>query len=280
MNVSVIIPSLDGSREGNLEFLREDLRRQTLPPDEVVVVTGVWPCSRAHNEGARRAAGEVLVFFDDDVRLGGADVVERLVGALDADRVGIAGAATLLPPEANSFQRHLAAKLPRSVTPVVEVITDSDMATHAGMAIRRKFYHDIGGEPEEMWRADDQVLRWRCREAGRRVVLAPGTWVYHPPHPTWGCFLRAKCRDGIAAAHDVRLRPDLVVEMTGDGAPPAVARLGRCHRAARFAGRFIRRLAEGNLPALAAQVVYATGYVHGILRRSDIPPGVKHVHAG
>ena len=55
--VSVIIPSLDGYRDGNVPRLLEDISRQSYRKLEVFVVKAVKPCGRAHNHGAQRAKG-------------------------------------------------------------------------------------------------------------------------------------------------------------------------------------------------------------------------------
>lgn len=262
-SVTVVIPSRDGSRSGNVARLREDLAKQTVSC-QVEVVIGVSPCGRAHNEGARRARGEVLVFVDDDVRLGHARVIGNLVRTLgDHPDIGIAGASQLVPFDANPFQRLCARRLPRAVFPVVGRITDTDMATHAAMAIRRDLYERIGGEPDDLLRADDQVLRARVRAAGFRVVVAPDTWVFHPPPEGWKVFCRARMRDGVAAAHDRKKGTDLLFDAPAGAGVVRTVRRPFAWRVIRAAVRFFTDFRTGNAVAVASRLLHAAGYAAG-----------------
>lgn len=263
-SVTVVIPSRDGSRGGNVARLREDLAGQTLRAP-VEIVAGVSPCGRAHNVGARRARGDVIVFLDDDVRLGHARVVENLVRTLAAHPdVGIAGASQLAPPRANAFQRACVRDLPRAVFPVVGRMVDTDMATHAAMAIRRDLYERVGGEPEDLLRADDQVLRARVRAAGLRVVVAPDTWVYHPPPADWTSFWRSRVRDGVAAAHDRARRPDLLFDTPAGMVVRRTRRRPFAWRAGRAGLALARDVWTGRPLAVASRLLHAAGYAGGV----------------
>jgi hypothetical protein len=263
--VSVIIPSRDGDRGGNVARLQEDLREQTQAVLEVIVVVGRSPCSRAHNEGAEQAQGDLLVFLDDDVRLGHRRVLEYMVEVfLKESRIGVVGASQIPPLDATPFERRYTGLFPRAVSPIVEGVTDSDMATHAAMAIPRALYMEVGGEPEICWRADDQVLRARVRKRGLRVVLAPRCWVYHPLPGTLSGLVRKRFRDGVAAAHDQQTSPDLIFEIDPEHqAEEVVHSLPR--RAARFLGRMGAAPVRGAGTVLAVQGGYAGGYLSYLL---------------
>ena len=108
--VALVVPSL----RGDAHDLEADARAQSRPPDEIIVVAGVRPNGRARNEGVRRSTAEILVFVDDDARLGNAHVIEHLVTPLIGDAtIGVTGSAKLLPPDAPAFQRRVAREVPR-----------------------------------------------------------------------------------------------------------------------------------------------------------------------
>lgn len=263
--VSVVIPSADGWRGGNLPRLEAAAREELGAEAEVVVVRGVRPCAAAHNEGARRAHGRVLLFLDDDVTPAVPGTLSALARAAADPSIGIAGAAQIPPPDANLFQRWWARRMPRGRFGPVERLTDSDMATHAAMAIRREVYLGVGGEPDECWRADDQVLRARVRGRGLRVVVVPGCVVYHPPPRGWPEFLRRRARDGVAAAHDARVAPDAIVDMSGDGRGAWGGRRSRLRRAGDWAAAGARAALSGDVATLASRAAFGAGYAAGVL---------------
>ena len=128
--LAVVIPSGDASRNRNLEKLLEDLQARTRPPDEVEVVRGVRPNGHARNVGASHTTAEILVFLDDDVRLGSPEVLSVLANILASQPdVGLVGTAQQLPPGSTVFQRAAPRDIARSQSSIVDVLTDSDMVT-------------------------------------------------------------------------------------------------------------------------------------------------------
>ena len=179
--VSVIIPSWDGVRGGNVDRLVQQIKQQTLKNIEIVLSIGESPNGHARNVGVDIARGDFLVFIDDDVLLEGNEVFSNLIEPLknNAD-IGMTGPAQQIPPSAGRFQHISARQIPRSLSPVVERITDSDMVSHMCLAIARDFFEEIGRESDWLLAGTDPDLRYRVREANRRVVVVPQTWAYHP----------------------------------------------------------------------------------------------------
>ena len=259
--VSVVIPSRDGDRGGNVGRLLSALQAQTLKPGEVVLAVGYSPCGRAHNAGASAALGEILVFLDDDVSLGSGRLLDRMVAALGPE-VGIAGASQLLPEDSPPFARSVAGGSSRAQLPVQTDFAVTDMATHAAMAIRKETYRRAGGEPHDTMRADDQVLRARVRALGLKVGVAPLCWVFHPLAPSLRPYLAARFADGEAAAHDARTRPDLIYD-TPDAASSARPEVTpRPLRMLRWGGRFLGQCLSFT-PVPLGQLAYAAGYLRG-----------------
>jgi len=271
--VSAIIPTLDGHRGGRVPHLLDTVRRQTFTDYEVLLVQGVSPQGRAINQGARQAKSEILLILDDDSALADDTVFERLVAALDGDSsIGMAGASIVLAPEATSFERRAAAQFPRFNTPLVDTVTDSDLACHGCCAIPRSVFEAIGGEREDMLRGLDPDLRVRLRKAGFRVVLAPGAAIYHPMPGNWRGLLRIFFRNGYGSAYAQRFQPDRVYEthetLSDAGFQPKTT---LPYRILRFPFRLLKALLEGKGLRFGAYGAYAAGYLWGWFTAKEIP---------
>jgi GT2 family glycosyltransferase len=138
--------------------------------------------------GAREAAGETLVFLNQDavVEPGALEALARAVADPEAG-IAMARLRLLERPEllnsrgtavhvsgivwAQGFEEPAAA-----VADVVEIAAPSG----AAMAIRRETYDDLGGfTPELFMYLEDVELGWRAHLAGLRVVLEPAADVLH-----------------------------------------------------------------------------------------------------
>ena len=213
MHVALIVPALAGDTGG----LESDARSQTRPPDEVAVIRGVRPNGRARNEGVRRTSAELLVFVDDDARLGDARVIEHLIGPLiDDPTVGMTGSAKLLPPSAPAFQKRVAREVPRIEHAVVHqpLETNPPLDRHGYSeitttcaAMRRAVWEEVGGFDETLVRGVDTEFLKRVRRRGYRMLLVPDTWVWHPAPATLGALLRKHYRYGVGFSQEVKLEP-------------------------------------------------------------------------
>lgn len=272
--VTVIVPTADGSRGGNLARLVAQLAGQTYRRFEVIVVEGDRRQGRAINTAAALARGDLLVTMDDDTRLGHDDLLERLVRAFDDDAtIGIAGVGNLVPADAPRVVRRAMRELPRRSSPVVDRVTDSDLAEHPCLGIRKALFYRIGGEHEWIPRGLDPYLRREVRRAGYRVVVIPHAWIHHLLPPTLRGILRQYVRNGRGAAYVRKCYPRFVIGQAAshDRVAPGAGTLGG--RAARYAGRLLGAVLTLRWLYLAVLVCYAAGYVWGLatLRRDDTP---------
>lgn len=269
-DVSVIIPSYDGLRGGNVPKLLDDLKRQSLKGFELYIVQGVKPNGKARNEGVSRTSGDYIVFIDDDVRLGNKFVIENLIKSLKADEgIGIAGTSRLLPPDANKFQKRASLELPRSIFPVVKNIVETDMATHDCMAIRRKVYELVGGENEKLVRGTDPDLRHRIRKNGLKVVAVPHTWIYHPLPYNINSLIKKGFKNGIGAVWVFRNFPHMVYETPEGKVQNFVPRRNFIYRAVRGLVRILLALWTFKFILLTYQVAYALGYLTGLFKSDE-----------
>lgn len=178
--VSVVIPS----RAGVPTAVLESVHAQTFLDFELIEVVGVSPAGRARNEGARKARGEILVFLDDDAKMGHPDVLKGVLGVFDhAPDVGVVGVPRVLPNEANWFQRRIATEKPRIVWPVRDDLTPTEFEMDATCwAIKKQLFCQVGGFDESLVAGEDPEFLYRLNRLRRhRNCIAPNVWVYHPP---------------------------------------------------------------------------------------------------
>lgn len=273
--LSVIIPSWDGHRDGCVPRLLASVEGQSYTDVEVIVIKGVSPQGKAINQGAAQARGEIYIILDDDSLLADEDVFARLIQTLDDDeRIGMAGASIILFPESNAFQQKAARQFPRFHTPVVDSVTDSDLACHGCCAIPRHIFEAVGGEREDLLRGLDPDLRVRIRAAGYRVVLAPQARIYHPLPASWSKLLRIFFRNGFGSAYAYKFQRGSVFEThealhDRDFQP----RTTLLYRLVRFPLRLLKALGEFQFMRFGAYCSYALGYAWGILTARKLPHG-------
>jgi len=273
--VSVIIPSWDGHRGGCVPRLLDSVARQTYTDYETIIVEGVSPQGRAINQGADKARGALLLILDDDSMLADEHVFANIVAAIDSDeRIGMAGASIVNFPDANPFQQKASAQFPRFHTPVVEEITDSDLACHGCCAIPKATFDAVGREREDILRGLDPDLRVRLRKAGYRVVLAPRARIYHPLPPTWGKLLRVFFRNGFGSAYAYKFQRDCVYETHEELHDASFRpRTSLPYRIGRYPLRLAKALATGKPMRFGAYCSYALGYSWGLVAARKLPHG-------
>ncbi len=240
--VSVIIPSLDGCRGGNVEKLKHELESQTLKPAEVIVVEGVSPNGKSRNIGVERAAkdSDFFVFIDDDVSLGGDNVIESLLdpflrGVPDGDKpVGMAGPSQLVPEGLSWWQKAAAKQVPRNFFPVQKTMVDSDMVSHMCLCMPSKLFRELGMENPDIVSGTDPDLRHRVRQAGYRVCVVPQCWAYHPMPETFAKFAKMAFNKGKNSAIVRRTHPEMILELDWGLTKDFKARRGLFYRVLRL----------------------------------------------
>lgn len=266
-DVAVVIPSGDTSRDDSLAGLLQDLRKQTVVPVQIEVVRGVSPNGRARNQGVSLTTAEYLVFLDDDVRLGSPDVLEKLIAALQQPGVGLSGTSQLLPANSSPFQRRCAEQISRSQSPVVEVLTDSDMVTTQCCATRRDVLDRLGGFHDRILRGVDPELRHRYREAGYRIVIAPRAWHFHPMPESWKALCKMAYRNGYSSAFAQKHFPETVLFNPEGHVDRFQARPSFLSRLLRRGGGLAAALLGGRWGGLAYDLAYAWGFLRCRLGR-------------
>ena len=274
--LSVIIPTRDGDARGRLPKLLEQIRRQSLARHEVILVKGDPRQGRAINTGAALARAELLLTLDDDARLNPEDLFERLVQTLTArSDIAMAGVPNLIPDDAPWLARMVMEQVPRKRTPPVQTITDSDLAEHGCLAIRRSVFYQVGGEHEFLPRGLDPYLRSEIRKTGARIVVIPGVWYHHLPPEAVAGLVKQCFRNGVQAAYCQKFFPQWVIETPARHTADFAERVAFPRRAARYAIHIVVAFLTLRWIYLASLLVYAAGFLYGWVtaQRGDrLPP--------
>jgi len=140
------------------------------------------------NLGARRAAGDVLVFLNPDT-VARPGALPKLAAVLDDPEIGAAMPRLLLleePERLNSDGNVLhftgLAWVGGHGRPASHLAEPREIAYASGaaLAIRAELFRDVGGFTEELFLYHEDVeLGWRVRMRGLRVVAAPGADMLH-----------------------------------------------------------------------------------------------------
>jgi len=261
VRLSVVIPTLDGYRNGYLAHLLAQIERQDFKAHEVLVVRGDPRQGRAINIGAALAEGAYLLTLDDDTQLPDPAAFGRLVGVLEGHAdIGMAGGNNLVPEDASPLVRRVMQEIPRRSWPMVEKITDSDLAEHPLLVTRTAEFKAVGGENELIPRGLDPYLRMAFRSFNKRVVLVPKVVYHHLPPDRWGRLLRQFFRNGKQAAFTNRHYPQWVVE-TPDHHGPFKAQVPVPIRLCRFPLRVATAFLTMKPALFLCELAYAAGFL-------------------
>jgi GT2 family glycosyltransferase len=261
--ISVIIPTLTNHQ--NLVLLLQDVSTQSFKNIDLQIVRSVSPNGRARNIGAGNAKGNVLIFLDDDIRLGHNEVFANLIAPLKDESLGLTGTSQRIPLDSSPFQKNCANQLPRMECKITDRLTESDMVTTACCAIRREVFFQLGGFNEEIVRGVDPEFRNRLRKKGYKIAIVPNSWHYHPMPENLNSFLRMQFRNGYSSAFVFKFRPELLIETPSEHDAVFAAKRGLLFRIFRFITDTIHALVTLKFFLFTANITYRIGYVSGLL---------------
>jgi GT2 family glycosyltransferase len=224
--ISVVIPSIRGATSE----LKHRLSEQSWQPDDIQVINDVSPSGRARNLGvsATRAnnhtrGDQILIFIDDDALPGDSRLIEALVTPLingrdrETNPVGVTGAARVLPPDANPFQRRVAAEIPRTTNPVPDKPIETNpplkgyghsIITTTCCATWYSIYENAGKFSEVLHSGEDTDFFYRVRKSGYRFIMVPYVFVEHPAPNNLRALISKYYWYGVGYAQEVKSRPD------------------------------------------------------------------------
>jgi GT2 family glycosyltransferase len=268
--VSIIIPTSDGYRNGLFPGLLKQLSEQSLQDFETIIIKGDSRQGRAINTGADIARGRYLLTLDDDTHLVSKDAIETLCSLLEQyESIGMAGGINGIPPDASAFVRRVMKQIPRRATPPVNEITDSDLAEHPLLIMRKDVFQGVGGENELIPRGLDPYLRREFRKAGYRVVVVPGAHYSHLPPDSLSSLIKQFYRNGRLAAYCNKFYPQWVFETPDSHRSVFLIQRPFRYRAARYLLNMLIRFCKGHLIYIAVSIAYAAGFIKGFIRYKD-----------
>jgi GT2 family glycosyltransferase len=264
--ISVIIPTANGYRDGLFPALLKQLSEQTFRNFETIIVKGDSRQGRAINAGADTGRGQYLLTLDDDTSLASKDAFRKLAGVMENDvSIGMAGGINVIPDDAPFFIRWAMRETPRRTTPPVEEVTDSDLAEHPLLIMRKEIFVRVGGENELIPRGLDPYLRQEFRKAGYRVVVVPGVTYSHLPPATLFKLVKQFCRNGKQAAFCSKFYPQWVIETPEKHGGNFQEKASFTFRLLRYPIRMLKAAIQLKWILLLTQVCYAVGFVWGYL---------------
>lgn len=268
--LSVIIPTLDGHRQGHLSHLLEQLEQQSFRDFETIIIKGDNRQGRAINTGASIARGRYLLTLDDDTVLGHHDLLAKLVQVLDErPDIGMAGVPNLIPEHASWFVKRAMAEIPRRSSPMVGQTTISDMAEHPCLIMRKDVFSRVGGENELIPRGLDPYLRQAFRDADYHVVVIPDVYIHHLPPDSFWKLVKQFFRNGKAAAYVNKFYPQWVYDLTTSHGELVTPQVGWMHRLGRQLVRLGSALTRLRFLYLASQGSYLLGFLWGFIMLKD-----------
>ncbi len=207
--VTVIIPSLDGYRDGNVEKLFSDLKEQTFKDIEVRLIKGIRPNGKARNVGSKEARGQILVFIDDDVRLGHNKVLENLIKPLEADeKMAMTGASVRICEDAGYIAKEYD-KIRDLSRPITDMLDYQGWVQHSCLAIKKSIFEEVGRESDDLITGTDNDLNMRIKVKGYRVAVAPDTWVYHLVPDSITKMAKKAFICGLGSTYATKVRPEI-----------------------------------------------------------------------
>ena len=179
MMVSVIICSYYVNRTKQVELLVKDIESQ-IPQykHEIIVVKNVSPVGKARNIGIKKAKGDIIIFLDDDVKLG-KNTIKNLIKGVKKYGLSIVGGSHIIPKNANFVQRWIAREIPREEVKIVNKDIESDLIGTACWANKKKIYDTIGYFNENVTAGEDTEMREKARKNGIKTILLKNTYVFH-----------------------------------------------------------------------------------------------------
>ena len=174
-----------GSNDDTLAVLQDDERRGVLPL-RVIVASGC-NISEGRNVAISASTGDIVASTDAGVRLP-ADWLERLVRPFLAEEAAPDVVCGFFAPDPQSvFEVAMGA----TVLPTVEeIVPERFLPSSRSVAFRRSAWESVGGYPAWMSFSEDVLFDLALKNRRYRFVFAPEACVMFRPRSSLGAFWR------------------------------------------------------------------------------------------
>ena len=185
MHVSVVIAHDPHRGTTTLDDCIQSIHAQGY--SEIIVATE-GNKSQSRNWGVQQASGDVIIFFDDDVRLR-RHCISELLNPFANPMVAIVGGVNV-PKYSASWRELIPSTLLSSsftmmrsacrYTPKGDIRqADEAELILCNLAIRKKVFVEVGGLPEDVIPCEENVLIQKVIRAGYKAIYNPFAVVYH-----------------------------------------------------------------------------------------------------
>lgn len=161
-----------------LQILLDSLKKQTVKPDEVIVIDGVKTKtnrSQGRNLAIKKAQGKIIAVADAGCQLK-INWLEEITKPFADPQIDVV-AGFYKPIAKNIFQKCLAC-----YTCVMKPPSKNHffLPSSRSLAFRQKAWQKVNGYPEELDFCEDLIFAQKMKRAGQRFQTAPKAIVYWP----------------------------------------------------------------------------------------------------
>ena len=236
MKISFIVVALNAG--GCLGLLLDDLRAQTLPPEQIELLlvdsasedntldvmrafaaSAPFDVQILHNPkkwlasginiALRKATGDAVIRLDAHARIP-ADFLQRNVEALESGE-DIVGGSVLSAEPKTAWERVMRAldtsRFCGGAAPFRNSGSDRYVDTLAYALYRREVYDRVGEYDERLRRTEDNDMHYRMHKAGYRFRFSPSICSYHAARATLRGQLRQKWGNGYWIGRTMHIQP-------------------------------------------------------------------------
>ena len=236
MKISFIVVALNAG--GCLGLLLDDLRAQTLPPEQIELLlvdsasedntldvmrafaaSAPFDVQILHNPkkwlasginiALRKATGDAVIRLDAHARIP-ADFLQRNVEALESGE-DIVGGSVLSAEPKTAWERVMRAldtsRFCGGAAPFRNSGSDRYVDTLAYALYRRDVYDCVGEYDERLRRTEDNDMHYRMHKAGYRFRFSPSICSYHAARATLRGQLRQKWGNGYWIGRTMHIQP-------------------------------------------------------------------------